>query len=148
MNNFLVLCNSILEIIQSINNISEMKTIGSQICFAILLTVRVLLCFTFFSILIIGEKKYKNFEKIQKNKKVSNKIMFENYCFIKERYPFFIAYILWFISYAVILFNIKNNQLLNLSIIAAFLLSIIFALDLKYSINKGIIKKIFVEKRI
>lgn len=97
-----------------------------------------------------GKESYEKIMKIQKNKKISDKIMIENCFFIKDRYQFFIANTILLIFYAFLLFNttLDKNTSFFLSIIIPSMMVVVCGLDFRSSFKKGIIEKVFVEEKV
>lgn len=97
-----------------------------------------------------GKESYEKIIKIQKNKKISDKIMIENCFFIKNRYQFFIANAILLIFYAFVLFNttLDKNTYFFLSVIILSMMLAVCGLDLRTSLKKGIIEKVFVEEKV
>lgn len=98
----------------------------------------------------MGYESYEKIIKIYKNKKISDKIMIENYFFIKNRYPFFIANTILLIFYAFVLFSttLDKNTSFFLSVIILSMMLAVCGLDLRSSLKKGIIEKVFVEEKV
>ena len=101
-------------------------------------------------VIFIKKKNYEIIKKIQKNKRVSYKVLFKNKFFFKESYPFFIVNIILLILYTFILFNttLDKNISFYLSIIIPSIMVAVCGLDFRNSFEKGIIEKVFVEEKV
>ena len=98
----------------------------------------------------LEEKNYETIKEIQKNKRVSYKILFKNKFFFKENYPFYITNFILFGFYIFILFdNIPDKKIsFFLTFVIISIMVVVCALEFKNSLKKGIIEKVFVEEKV